>query len=225
MPDISTLAGRQEVLAYMIRRFYDGAIKDSDAIAAIKELIKINRDIERISDKASSVDPAQIMVALSRIQGEGVSVADIAQAAGFSASELASRICAACGLDACTIRKGQSIGTHGTLAHAAQTKHDAPQATDSHSTGHPSQPEPSQASASVPNQSGEVPPGPPCANGGDTNGPESGPPPNRICPTVESAEVPDSDWADPAVAPVARAKRARKPKAAEGSLAEFLKIG
>ena len=224
MPDISTLAGRQEVLAYMIRRFYDGAIKDSDAIAAIKELIKINRDIERISDKASQVDPAQIMVALSRIQGEGVTVADIAEDAGFSMAELASRICAACGLDAVTVRRGQSIGTHGTLAHAAQTKHDAQGHTAAHSTA----PQPAAAvhgdtQASTQGEPEGAPP-PPCANGGDTSGPKTSLPRNGICPTVESAEVPDSDWSDPAVAPVAQVKRARKPKAAEGSLAEFLKI-
>ena len=225
MPDIGTLQGRQEVLAYMIRRFYDGAIKDSDAIAAIKELIKINRDIERISDKASQVDPAQIMVALSRIQGEGVSVADIAQESGFSADELASRICAACGLDAVTVRRGQSIGTHGTTCAPAPIAAPIAEATASHSTA----PQPAAAvhgdiQASTQGEPEGAPP-PPCANGGDTSGPKTSLPRNGICPTVESAEVPDSDWSDPAVAPVARVKRARKPKPAEGSLAEFLKIG
>ena len=224
LPDLDTLPGRMAALKLVVSRGLSGSEKTSDSVTALKELIKISRDIERIGDKASQVDPAQIMVALSRIQGEGVSVAQIAEESGFSADELASRICAACGLDHVSLRKGQSIGTHGSACAPAPIAAPIAEATASHSTApQPARAAPGDIEASTQGQEEGAPP-PPCANGGDTSGPKTSLPPNRICPTVESAEVPDSDWSDPAVAPVARAKRARKPKPAEGSLAEFLKI-
>ena len=224
MPDLDTLPGRMGALKLVVSRGLSGSEKTSDSVTALKELIKISRDVEKIQDKSHAVDPAQIMVALSRIQGEGVSVAQIAEESGFSADELASRIALACGLDACTVRRGQSIGTHGSACAPAPIAAPIAEATASHSTA----PQPAAAvhgdiQASTQGETEGAPP-PPCANGGDTSGPKTSLPRNGICPTVESAEVPDSDWSDPAVAPVAQVKRARKPKPAEGSLAEFLKI-
>ena len=184
LPDLDTSAGRFAALKMLASRGLQGGEKTSDSIAALRELIRLGHDLERSHALESATCPSQIMAALSRVQ-QGESITDQSIGAGFSLSDMASRIGNLCGLDGIALTLGTERGKWSrTPSHDARADHLNAGHTDDTD---PSTCCPGQAVDWHTDQEVGIPNRLSGANFDFVNCPKSGDASNGICPTLGSS--------------------------------------